>query len=214
MDAARNTSADLDSVSAGVRTGDHPSAEIISAMLKASRQLQSYLDGTFCDFGLNETRFTVLKCVDQTAPEGCSQVELAAQLDHAESGISTLIDRMRESGLIYRLRSKLDRRKRVLLLTPLGREVLVELEQKRIQRITALLERFDQPQKRQFADLLHLLSNELTRQESPANAPATIQHDEFGNEHFKQVEAAQEVASFGDRSPAERGSPNSQTPAA
>jgi DNA-binding MarR family transcriptional regulator len=210
MDTARNTTAELDSA----RAGDHQSAEIAAAMLKASRQLQSFLDRTSCDFGLNETRYTVLKCVDQTAPDGCSQVELAAQLDHAESGISTLIDRMRESGLIYRLRSKSDRRKRVLLLTPLGREVLVELEQKRMQRIMSLLEQFDLSQKRQFVDLLHLLSNELARQETVENAHAEHRNAVPTTELLTKVEAATDGDLISENSPAERRLQNRQTPAA
>ena len=55
---------------------------------------------------------------------GCSQADLANELQQSESSISTLVDRMRTSRLLYRLRSKVDKRRRVLMLTDQGRSLL------------------------------------------------------------------------------------------
>jgi DNA-binding MarR family transcriptional regulator len=57
---------------------------------------------------------------------GISQVELAAALHLDRPPMMIVIDRLENRGLVARMRSKRDRRRQDLHLTPAGRELLVE----------------------------------------------------------------------------------------
>ena len=72
--------------------------------------------------------YAVLKTLASTPDGGCSQAELAGHLGLSESNVSTLIERMDRDGLVSRLRSKADRRKRVLSVSPAGRLMLSRVE--------------------------------------------------------------------------------------
>ncbi|MGH9174497.1 MAG: MarR family winged helix-turn-helix transcriptional regulator [Vicinamibacterales bacterium] len=95
-------------------------------ILRAAQGVRGHLNTRLGAFGLNDVRFAVLRRVATAAPDECSQVELAGELQQSESSVSTLVDRMRADGLLYRVRSRSDRRKWVLMLTDLGRERLAQ----------------------------------------------------------------------------------------
>ncbi|MGE3316900.1 MAG: MarR family winged helix-turn-helix transcriptional regulator [Planctomycetaceae bacterium] len=154
-------------------------SEIIESILRAAHRLRGLLASHFGSFGLSDVRYSVLRIVREHAPLGCTQAEVAHRLDQSESSVSALIERMRESSLIYRLRSKTDRRKRVLILTDLGRRLLAETELQHGKRSAELLSQLELPQLEQLALSLRSLCEELARAEnSPAansNAPIPSQ---------------------------------------
>ena len=98
--------------------------ELVSRLSLVAQETKAALNERLAEFDLNDIRYSVLSIVREAAAEGCSQSMLAQKLRQSESSISTLVDRMRTSGLLYRLRSKTDRRKRFLTLTERGRELL------------------------------------------------------------------------------------------
>lgn len=142
-------------------------SEIVGNVLRASVLLQSLLDGHLARFGLNAIRFEVLDIVDQHRQEGCSQAELASRLDQSESSISTLVDRMRKDNLLYRLRSKTDRRMRSLMLTEKGRELYTAARTGHDQRLNELLQAVDPVHVSMLNMLLKLVVGELEKQEVP-----------------------------------------------
>jgi hypothetical protein len=73
---------------------------------------------------------------------------------------------MRSSQLLYRLRSKLDRRKRVLMLTERSRNLLEAAERCHDERMASLLSCFDAQQLKQFSSLLQQLQEKLTAETS------------------------------------------------
>ena len=141
-----------------------PDAElVVDHILRASNRLRELLATNFGEFGLNEVRYAVLRIIFDSLPAGCSQADLARHLDQTESSVSTLVERMREGGLLYRLRSKSDRRKRVLMLTDQGRQ-LHDLARASYQKqLAALLARLEAGQTSTLAHLLQLLSEELAK---------------------------------------------------
>ncbi|MCH7636905.1 MAG: winged helix-turn-helix transcriptional regulator, partial [Proteobacteria bacterium] len=115
----------------------------------------------FSEFGLTDVRFAVMQIIRDSAPDGCSQSRLAEELDQSESSISTLVERMRSSQLLYRLRSKLDRRKRVLMLTERSRNLLEDTEKCHDERMASLLSCFSAEQLEQFSSLLQQIQKRL-----------------------------------------------------
>jgi len=140
-----------------------PAADIAENVLRAAHRLRCLLGAHFGSCGLSDVRFLALRVLRDCAPTGCTQAELAAHLDQSESSVSTLVDRMRDGNLIYRLRSKSDRRKRVLLLTEQGRQMLAQAESHYDEWATVLMARFDDRQLAELAGLLRQLVHELSR---------------------------------------------------
>lgn len=153
-------------------TSGHEAERVVDHILRASSRLRELLAANFGEFGLNEVRYAVLRVIFDSLPAGCSQADLARHLDQTESSVSTLVERMREGGLLYRLRSKSDRRKRVLMLTDQGRQ-LHDLARVSYQKqLEALLARLEAGQTAMLAHLLQLLVDELSKPAAVSTVPA------------------------------------------
>src|ERR1700722_8748873 len=148
-------------------------AEIISDILRSAHRIRGVLAAHFAEFGLSDARFAVLQIVRDALPRGCTQTEWADRLQQAESSVSTLVDRMRAADLLYRLRSKSDRRKCLLVLTDHSRDVLEKLERCHHERMAELLSCFRGEQLHELAVLLKILDTELTHREAVPTDPQT-----------------------------------------
>jgi DNA-binding MarR family transcriptional regulator len=145
-------------------------AEIVSDILRAAHRIRGALASHFGEFGLSDARFAVLEIV-RNATQGCTQTELADRLQQSESSVSMLVDRMRAADLLYRLRSKSDRRKCLLMLTDHARETLAKLERCHHERMAELLSGFSCGQLHELGVLLKVLDSELTRRETAGTDP-------------------------------------------
>lgn len=144
---------------------DNRASDVVAGLMKVSHRLRTTLTSHFSEFGLSDVRFSVMQIIRDSAPEGCSQACIAEELDQSESSISTLVERMRSSRLLYRLRSDQDRRKRVLMLTEIGRNLLEKTERCHDERMAAMLSCFRGDQLGQFSQLLALLQEQLSSSE-------------------------------------------------
>lgn len=142
---------------------DREAAELVDELLHVAHLLRGVLAGHFAEFNLTDVRYAVLRIVRDAAPEGCSQVHLAERLNQAVSSISMLVDRMRTDGLVYRLRSKTDRRKRSLMLAQKGRELLEQLERCHAQRMDRLFAGLTRTERRTLRAALAALSHQLAQ---------------------------------------------------
>jgi DNA-binding MarR family transcriptional regulator len=148
-------------------------AGIVSDILRSAHRIRGVLADHFAEFGLSDARFAVLQIVRDAMPRGCTQTELAERLQQSESSVSTLVDRMRAADLLYRLRSKSDRRKCLLVLTDHARETLEKLEACHHERMAELLSCYKSEQLRDLAVLLKILDSELSRRELAGTDPPT-----------------------------------------
>lgn len=98
--------------------------EIITSLLHAAVFVRSRMAEFLERFELTEGRFSVLSALDQAGSQGLSQSEAADQLMQSESNVSSLIERLHRDGLVDRQWSSTDRRKRVLLLTESGQQLI------------------------------------------------------------------------------------------
>ncbi|NNJ27243.1 hypothetical protein LzC2_33440 [Planctomycetes bacterium LzC2] len=107
---------------------DAAANRVLDTLMKLGHRVRGVLDARFAGMKMTDARYMALRVVQDSSPEGCTQAKLAAALGQCESSVSTLVERMRTGKLVYRLHPKSDRRKRVLLLTDLGREALEHAE--------------------------------------------------------------------------------------
>lgn len=102
--------------------------ETLDRLLRASTYVRMQMSDFLDEFSLTEARFSVLSTLSAAAEKGLSQSELADQLIQSESNVSTLIERMQQDGLVHRLQSDSDRRKRVLRLSSEGQRLFDRVE--------------------------------------------------------------------------------------
>ena len=136
------------------RDTEYDAGFVVGALLRVCRLIRSQLTAAYDEVGLNESRFLVLRTIRQLESDGCTQTRLAQVLDQSESNICTLVERMRSDGLLYRQKPKLDRRKKFLLLTDLGRTKLEQSEATYDNCCRLIMQRLDTHQQRQLAELL------------------------------------------------------------
>lgn len=152
-----------------------PAEQLIDQIQRAAQILKNRLAEHFQTFGLNEIRYSVIKMVHEASPHGCSQTDLADALSQSESSISTLVERMRTDNLVYRLRSKLDRRKRVLILTERGQSILQQIEQCHAERLEQMMRNFGPEQRLRLSQLLEELLSHLDARSRPGHTEAAAQ---------------------------------------
>jgi MarR family transcriptional regulator, negative regulator of the multidrug operon emrRAB len=137
------------------------SAALLDGLLRVSQIVRLRLNDWLGHFELNDGRHSVLAVLASAAQEGCSQAELAERLGQSESNISTLIERMQRDGLVNRLRSNADRRKRVLLITPEGRSALESVDSSRSAWAGRLLHGISADDRPRLYSLLQQLGSSL-----------------------------------------------------
>ena len=143
--------------------GEPTPGDLVEMVLRLGQRLRGHLDGRFGTFGLSDARFAALSVIREAAPAGCTQAHLATKLGQCESSISTLVERMRASHLLYRLRAKADRRKRVLMLTDEGRALLEQGLACRDREAQSLFSQMSHDEQRQLAQALGRLFATLDR---------------------------------------------------
>jgi DNA-binding MarR family transcriptional regulator len=111
----------------GADSSDDP-GEIISVLLHAAVYVRQRLGEFLLRFDLSEGRYAILMELDQVGAAGLSQADLAERLLQSESNVSSLIDRLHRDALVDRRWSDTDRRKRVLLLTAQGGDLIQKVE--------------------------------------------------------------------------------------
>ena len=104
------------------------SVALVDVLLRVSQLVRLRFSDWLAQYELNDVRYGLLAALADAGEIGCSQSELAERLFQSESNVSTLIERMQKDGLVLRLRSEADRRKRVILISPAGRESLVRVD--------------------------------------------------------------------------------------
>ncbi len=164
---------------------------VVSSLLRVSQLLRSLTTAHYAEFGLNDVRHSVLHTIRSFEPDGCSQAELAAALRQSESNICTLVDRMRTDGLLYRQRSKEDRRKRILLISERGRNLLQKVEACHGLRMHKLMQPLSAGQLKALDDALKRLLQGLSPQSECDTAPdSTVREPHFSLKSTSSTECA------------------------
>ena len=146
-------------------------SELVRRVILAGERLRSLLEHNYSASDLNGPRVDVLETIASAGPEGCSQTQLAAELGAAESSVSTLVERMRRDELLLRMRSRLDRRCSVLLLTELGQERLTSAMAGRDRHLSQWIDRLSLDDQRELNGLLDQLLAVLVENHSAHSVP-------------------------------------------
>ncbi|QDT56863.1 transcriptional repressor MprA [Caulifigura coniformis] len=146
------------------------SAGLVQRLLSAAHGLERRFDDCFSPLGLNLTRAEVLAYVARHGSDGCAQTDLAAALRLSESNICTLIERMRADGWLLRMRSNVDRRKSIVMLSPRGLDVMDELLESRRRQAAELLGALETGQLETLNRLLDAVLDSLAGSVTPSTS--------------------------------------------
>jgi DNA-binding MarR family transcriptional regulator len=141
--------------------GDCGGSRLVEQLVELAKRIRQRLDERCEAEGISASRIAVLQAMIRVGDEGCSQTELAALLRLSESNICSLIERMRSSGLLFRFRSKTDRRKSVLILSGRGNQLAHAVSRAQNLEAALLVSALRADQQAALRDLLQLLRDHL-----------------------------------------------------
>lgn len=131
-----------------------PAQLAILAILETGDVLRRRFTAALEPDGLSLQQFNVLRVIHEEGGDPIATLEIATRLIEQAPGITRLLDRLDEKGLVRRERSATDRRVVHCLLTPAGM-ALVERLSPMIDRIdTASLAGFDPDEIDAFLEML------------------------------------------------------------
>lgn len=142
-------------------------AALIGEILELADRLRTALDAPCASRGVSPSRFALISAIHGSGESGCSQTELATQLRLSESNVSTLVEGLRKSGLVFRFRSKTDRRRSVLLLTDAGTAVVRGLIEARELTADGLVQSLQIQQVATLRELLRQLTVRMSAEALP-----------------------------------------------
>jgi DNA-binding MarR family transcriptional regulator len=158
--------------------GDASATQVVSSIRRAADTLEDLLTVDFSAFRLNQARYAALQFIGQSSSQGCSQTKLAAGLGQSESSVSGLVSRMRADGLLYRLRTKHDQRKRLLMLSSRGQQLLTDCELSYARNTGNILSRFDSDWLEQLTGLLDVFVERLANMEAANEVENGIEEEQ------------------------------------
>ena len=135
-------------------TPDSPYPHLHSALLNISELLRSAVAQASAPDGLTAQQYAVLRIVAPAGDTGLPTLEIARQMVEKTPGITRLVDRLVEQGLLQRRRGQ-DRRQMLCSATRTGRELLERVDQ----RVMGIQSRvFECLTRNESGALLHLLA--------------------------------------------------------
>jgi MarR family transcriptional regulator for hemolysin len=140
-----------------------PIEERFSAALHhAARAWRQGIDARLKDLGVGQAGWMAIAVISKSAAPP-SQKELADQLGVEGSSVVATIDRLVAAGLVKRMPSELDRRVKLVLLTPAGEVLLAKVKKEAEAFRHETLSDIDQDMLRTATEMLEALRARIER---------------------------------------------------
>ncbi|HEY4262844.1 MAG TPA: MarR family transcriptional regulator [Schlesneria sp.] len=168
------------------------SGDLVTTLLHAANIVRQRLVEFLERFELTEGRYLTLEALSRAGARGLSQSEVADYLVQSESNVSSLIHRLQRDGLVDRSWSVTDRRKRVLLLTESGQQLIDRVSVARMRWEEALLSRISPQEHSSLLEGLRLIGKQTgpTVMPRPPVSNVTERVDWPGNHSVKRCDPA------------------------
>lgn len=105
-----------------------PVEEAFVAVVKTADLLLRQLDRNLIGLGLSHQQYNVLRIVRGAGSAGIPTLAIGERLIECAPGMTRLLDRMEEKGVVRRERCKQDRRQVLCYITRKGEQLLTEVE--------------------------------------------------------------------------------------
>ncbi|HET9708268.1 MAG TPA: MarR family transcriptional regulator [Gemmatimonadales bacterium] len=101
---------------------------VLIAILQSADRLRRRGEALFAPHDITLQQFNVLRILRGARPEGLCTLTIAQRMIEQTPGITRLIDRLEQKGLVRRVRSAEDRRQVWCRITPAGERLLERLD--------------------------------------------------------------------------------------
>ena len=128
--------------------------EALVGLWRTSDVARRFVGRLFEPYGLAMQQYNVLRILRGARPEALPTMEIADRMIEKAPGITRLLDRLEEKGLVSRERCPDDRRQVLCCITEEGLGVLEELDEPVAEADEAALEMLDDDEVRQLIELL------------------------------------------------------------
>ena len=105
-----------------------PAQEAVVSLLRTTDEVSRRLAAVVEPQGLTLQQYNVLRILRGGGPEGVPTLEVAARMIEQTPGITRLLDRLEEKGLVRRERCEHDRRQHLCWITPRALATLDRLD--------------------------------------------------------------------------------------
>src|SRR3954467_12244208 len=95
-------------------------------LVKLGNEIQARAEDPLAAFGLSGRQYLILAVLSEDAPP--SQLELAGLCGLLPAQVVPVLDELERRGFVARQRSETDRRRSVVRVTPVGREILAKAD--------------------------------------------------------------------------------------
>jgi DNA-binding MarR family transcriptional regulator len=102
--------------------------QALLAIVKTSEKLQGLVAEMLKEHGLSSTQYNALRILRGAGPEGLTCSEVGERMLNRDPDITRLLTRLERRGLIKRRREKKDRRIIMACISPLGLDILSNLD--------------------------------------------------------------------------------------
>lgn len=106
-----------------------PYQEAAIGVIRTADVLRRRLEELFRPYGITMQQYNVLRILRGAGPDSLQTMEIAERMIERTPGITRLVDRLVEKGLVRRGRSRQDRRCVLCSITDQGLELLAELDE-------------------------------------------------------------------------------------
>ena len=103
-------------------------AEVVVGVLRTAAVIERYFNQVLLPHGLTIQQYNVLRILRGAGAEGLPTLTIRDRMVHEAPGITRLIDKLEESGLVRRERSVPDRRQVFCFITQPGLDLLTSLD--------------------------------------------------------------------------------------
>jgi MarR family 2-MHQ and catechol resistance regulon transcriptional repressor len=130
-------------------------------LMKAHRAMSAHAMKTIGPSGLGVSDFAVLEVLLNKGPQKVN--DIGRRVGLTSGSITTAIDRLEERGLVARGLDDVDRRSRIVRLTPAGRAHISEIFTRHMQTLEAAASGLSKAERKSLIDLLKKLGVEAER---------------------------------------------------
>lgn len=137
--------------------------EVVLNLFRTNDLIQIQFTRLFREHGLTSSQYNILRIL-RGAAEPLSCQEIASRTVTVVPGLTGLIDRLEEAGLVKRVRSVDDRRKIFVSITAKGKKLLAKIDQPLMELHMGIVGHMNEEE-------LHRLNNVLTKLRTQIPSP-------------------------------------------
>ena len=133
---------------------------VVLSVLHTADHLRRQGEALLAPHNVTLQQFNVLRILRGARPDGLCTLTIAQRMIEQTPGITRLIDRLEQKGLVRRVRSEEDRRQVWCRITPAGERLLAQLDEPVEQFDRAAVRRLSAADQEQLTTLLARLHGE------------------------------------------------------